>query len=185
MGDKYLEETTHTHHSRIKSTSPKWECILDSASTSKITLWNTCALSWQDSTSQDTTGPTNNRCQPCSRHSESWLSLHTEEVQTWDTPLFSSSHLDSYLLDWSLQGFSHVLDVIREPLLRPLHSHTLYHATTNRSDVKLVIRLIRLLIHDTKSPRVKKTIDYICHKSRVMGLILGSCLILPCLVTLV
>jgi hypothetical protein len=41
-------------------------------------------------------------------------------------------------------------------------------------------RLMRLLISDTKSPRVKKTIQTtFVIKSRVMGLILGVCLILP------
>jgi hypothetical protein len=43
--------------------------------------------------------------------------------------------LVSYRLGWSLQGFSHVLNVTREPLLGLLQSHTLYHAPTNRSDV--------------------------------------------------
>jgi hypothetical protein len=40
------------------------------------------------------------------------------------------------LLGWLLQGISHILNVITEPLLGPPHSHTLYHVPTNRSDVK-------------------------------------------------
>jgi hypothetical protein len=82
-----------------------------------------------------------------------------------------------------LQGFSHVLNVIREPLLGPLHSYTLYHEPTNRSDVTLVHilpRLARLLVSDTKSPRVKKTVQTtFVIKSGAMDLILGACLILP------
>jgi ABC-type transport system involved in cytochrome c biogenesis permease component len=47
-------------------------------------------------------------------------------------------------------------------------------------------RLARLLVSDTKSLRVKKTVQAtFVIKSRVIGLILGVCLILPCLVPLV
>jgi hypothetical protein len=82
------------------------------------------------------------------------------KAQTWDTPLLSSTHLDSYLLSWPLQGFPHVLNVIRELLLGPPHSHILYHAPTNRLGVTLahiLPRFARLPVTDTKSPRVKKT----------------------------
>jgi hypothetical protein len=43
---------------------------------------------------------------------------------------------------------------------------------------------MRLLASDTESPR-ESNMDCICHKSGVMGLILGACLILLCLVLLV
>jgi hypothetical protein len=48
-----------------------------------------------------------------------------------------------------MQGFSHVLNVIKEPLLGPPHSHTLYHGPTNRSDVKSAHTLPDM-INDTK-----------------------------------
>jgi hypothetical protein len=35
----------------------------------------------------------------------SYQKLELEEAQTWDVPLLSSTHLDSYLLGWPLQGF--------------------------------------------------------------------------------
>jgi hypothetical protein len=45
---------------------------------------------------------------------------------------------------------------------------------------------VRLLIRDTKSPRVRKIIEAMfVLKSRVMGLVLGACLMLPYLVPLV
>jgi hypothetical protein len=80
------------------------------------------------------------------------------EAQTWDAHLLSSTHLDFYLLIWSLQGFPHVLNVIRGPLLGPPHSHTLYHTPTNRLDVTLahiLLRFARLLVGDSRSPRVR------------------------------
>jgi hypothetical protein len=47
-------------------------------------------------------------------------------------------------------------------------------------------RLTRLLVSDTKSPRVKKTVQTtFVIKSRAMGLNLAACLMLPCLVPLV
>jgi hypothetical protein len=80
---------------------------------------------------------------------------------TVDAPLLSSTHLD--LLGWPLQGFPHVLNVIREPLLGPLHSHTLYYTPTNRSDC-ILLRLSRLLLGDTGSPQSKgNNAGYICH----------------------
>jgi hypothetical protein len=60
---------------------------------------------------------------------------------------------------WPLQGFLLVLNIITEPLLGYPHSHTLYHAPTNRSGVisaPLLPRFVRLLVSNTKSPRVKK-----------------------------
>jgi hypothetical protein len=84
----------------------------------------------------------------------------TVEAQTWDSALFSSTHLDSYYLDWPLQGVPHVLNVIREPLLGHPHSHTLYHAPASRSDVTLahiLLRFVRLLVGDTGDPRVRGT----------------------------
>jgi hypothetical protein len=85
--------------------------------------------------------------------------------------------------------FSHVLNVIREPLLGPPHSHTLYHAPTNKSSVTLahiLPRFVRLLVSDTKNPRIKKTIQAtFVLESMVMGLFFGACLMLPFLVPLV
>jgi hypothetical protein len=115
-------------------------------------------------------------------------SLCMAEVQTWDVPLLSSTHLDSYLLGWPLQGFPHVLNVVREPLLGPPHSHTLYHPPTNKSGVSsahILPRFVRLPVSDTESPRVRKIQDTFVIKSRVMGLVLIACLMLPCLVPLV
>jgi hypothetical protein len=64
----------------------------------------------------------------------------------------------------ALARFPHVLNVTGEPLLGPPHSHTLYHAPTNRLGVTLAHifpRFTRLLVSDTGSPRVKnkKTIE--------------------------
>jgi hypothetical protein len=111
------------------------------------------------------------------------------EAPTWDVPLFSSTHLDSYLLGCPLQGFPHVLNVIRELLLGPPHSHTLYQAPTNRLGVTsahILPGFVRLLVSDPKSPRVKKTMQAtFVVESRVMGLILETCLMILCLVPLV
>jgi hypothetical protein len=89
------------------------------------------------------------------------------EARTWKAPLLSFAHLDSYLLRWSLQGFPHVLNVKRQTLLGPLHSHTLYHTPTNRLDVTLAHILLRfewLLEGNTGSPRVRgNNAGYICH----------------------
>jgi hypothetical protein len=47
-------------------------------------------------------------------------------------------------------------------------------------------RLMRLLVNDTESPKVKQTMQTtFVIKAGLMGLILGTCLILPCLVPLV
>jgi hypothetical protein len=88
-------------------------------------------------------------------------SLHTAETPTRDAPLFSPTYLDSYFLDWSLQVFPHVLNVIRQPLLESLHNHIVYHTSTNRSDVTLAsnLRFARLLVGNTGSPRVKGTMQ--------------------------
>jgi hypothetical protein len=70
--------------------------------------------------------------------------------------------LDSYFLGWPLQGFPHVLNVIRETLLGPPHSHTLYHTLTNRWDVTsahILLRFGRLVVGDTESPRVRETMQ--------------------------
>jgi hypothetical protein len=68
-----------------------------------------------------------------------------------------------YLLGLLLRGlalvrFTHVLNVIREPLLGPPHSHTLYHIPANRSDAtlsRIFLRFARLLVGNTGSPRVR------------------------------
>jgi hypothetical protein len=44
---------------------------------------------------------------------------------------------------------------------------------------------VRLPVSDTESPRVRKIQDTFVIKSRVMGLVLIACLMLPCLVPLV
>jgi hypothetical protein len=76
--------------------------------------------------------------------------------------------------------FPYILNSIREPLLGPLHSHTLYYAPTNRSGVTsthILPRFTRLPESNTKSPRVKKTMQAtFVVKSEVMGFILGACL---------
>jgi hypothetical protein len=49
-------------------------------------------------------------------------------------------------------------------MLEPLHSHTLYPTTTNRLDVTLahvLLRFARLLVGNTGSPRVSRTIQAI------------------------
>jgi hypothetical protein len=79
------------------------------------------------------------------------------------TPL-SFTCLDSYLLGWLLQSFPQVLNVIRQPLLGPPHSHILYHTPTNRSDVTLahiLPRFVRLLVSNTGSCRVRGTMQTI------------------------
>jgi hypothetical protein len=86
------------------------------------------------------------------------------EAPTWDAPLVSSTYLDSYHLGWPLQGFPHVLNVIKEPLLGPLHSHTLYHTPINRSDVTsahTLLQFARLLVGDAGSPTVRGTMQAI------------------------
>jgi hypothetical protein len=73
-----------------------------------------------------------------------------------------------------------VLNVIRDLMLGPLHSHIFYHAPTNRSSITLahiLPRFARLPVRNTKNPRVKKTMQAI--------FVLGACLMLPCLVPLV
>jgi hypothetical protein len=54
------------------------------------------------------------RQQPCSSHSRSWLVCAWQKLKHGMHP-FSSTHLDFYYLNWTLQGFPHVLNVIREP----------------------------------------------------------------------
>jgi hypothetical protein len=126
----------------------------------------------------DNRGPRTTGGQHCSSHSGSWLVyICTAEARTWDAPLVSSTRFNSYLLGWPLQGFPHVLNVTREPLLGPLHSHTLYHAPTNRSGVTsahMLPRFARLLVSNTKSPRVKHNTGYICHGKQGNGSCLGS-----------
>jgi hypothetical protein len=69
--------------------------------------------------------------------------------------------------------------------LRPPHSHTLYHTTTNKLGVTLahvLPRFVRLPVSNTKSSRIKKTMQAtFVLESRMMGLVLESCLMLPCL----
>jgi hypothetical protein len=84
---------------------------------------------------------------PSSAGAASW-----ETRETWTMGqqpcLLSSVHLNSYHLDWPLQGFPNVLNFTREPLLGPPHSHTLYHTPTNRSGVistHILPRFARLL----------------------------------------
>jgi hypothetical protein len=64
-------------------------------------------------------------------------------------------------------------------VLGPPHSHALYGAPTSRSGVTsapVLPRLARLLV----SPRVKANdAGYSCHAERVMGLLLGACLMSP------
>jgi hypothetical protein len=76
----------------------------------------------------------------------------------------------------ALARFPHVLKVVREPLLGPPNSHTLYHAPTNRLGVTtahILPRFVRLLVSDTKGPRVKKTTQAIfVMESGTTGLVL-------------
>jgi hypothetical protein len=100
--------------------------------------------------------------------------LCTVEAQTWHAPQFSSTCLGSYLLGWPLQGFPHVLNVIREPLLGLLHSHTLYHTLANRSDVTsahICLGFVRLLVGDTGGPRGKQCRPQLSWKVGRMGLL--------------
>jgi hypothetical protein len=66
------------------------------------------------------------------------------------------------LFGWPLQSFHHVLNVIREPLLGPLHSYDLYHILANMSAVTLaciLLRFVMLLVGNTRSPRVSETMQ--------------------------
>jgi hypothetical protein len=63
-----------------------------------------------------------------------------------------------------LQGFPHVLNVIRELFvgLEEILSHTLYHTPANRLDVTLAgifLRFVRLLVGDPGSPKVRETMQ--------------------------
>jgi hypothetical protein len=53
---KQAEIVCCIYHNWVKPASLKWEYIPDPASPYKITLWNTRALPWLDSASQETTG---------------------------------------------------------------------------------------------------------------------------------
>jgi hypothetical protein len=60
------------------------------------------------------------------------------------------------------------------------------HPLTGQVLHQLIIHPRFLLVSDTKSPRVKKTMQpTFVMESRTMGLVLGACLMLPCLVPLV
>jgi hypothetical protein len=85
----------------------------------------------------------------------------------------------------ALARFPHVLNVIKEPLLGPPHSHTLYHAPINRLGVTsapILPRFARLLVSSTKSPRVKKTMQAtfaLHHGKQGDGSYLGSMFVEP------
>jgi hypothetical protein len=83
----------------------------------------------------------------------------------------------------ALERFSSCTECYKRALLGPSHSHTLYHIPTNRSYPPW---FGRMPVSDTKSPRIRKTIQAtFVIKSRAMGLALGACLMLLCLVLLV
>jgi hypothetical protein len=81
------------------------------------------------------------------------------------------------------------MKIVREPLLGPPQSHILYYAPNNRLGVTSAHRLprfARLLVSDSTSPRVKETMQAtFVIKSRQRVLVLGACLMSPCLVPLV
>jgi hypothetical protein len=117
------------------------------------------------------------------------LPRDNRDHKKWDTPWLSSTYLDSLPFRLAFARFLHVLNVLREPLLGPPHSHTLYPSPTNRSSVTsthILPRFVRLLVNNSESPRVKKTIQAtFVMESRVIGLVLVACLMLPCLVPLI
>jgi hypothetical protein len=92
-------------------------------------------------------------------------------------------------LGLALARFPHVLNVTRQPLLGPPHSHTLCHAPTNKlvvTSAHILPRFARLPVSNTKGPRVRKTMQAtFVMESRAMGLVLGACLMLSCLVPLI
>jgi hypothetical protein len=62
-----------------------------------------------------------------------------------------------------------VPNVIREPLLGPPHSYTLYHTPANTSDVTsahILLKFVRLLVGHTGSLKVRETMQAICVMER-------------------
>jgi hypothetical protein len=126
-------------------------------------------------------GTSKNRTTACSSHSGSWLVYAWWKLKHGLTPALLYT-LEP--LPFGLQNFPHVLSV-REILLGLLHNHTLYHAPTNRLDITWAQVFEVASKQYWKSQSKKNNAGYICHGKQAMGLVLGICLMWPCLVPLV